>query len=210
MASKREQNAARIKFKALEYVLAETQSRNFRDIQVNEICNYAGISKVTFFKYFTSKVDLLLYYKSVLTLKLIIKLTKDNLEGIKALNVVVQYFAVEYVKRPSMVLGVIHYFTDSTVYVSPIAVKPEERLLFFPESNALDYEMISFDQLIEQQMLVVVFNKDSTLSVNSQQLSEVFLSALYGAIVICRMKKVDNVSMFFFQVLGMIFPGIKG
>ena len=210
MPSKREQNAARIKFKALEYVLGETKSRNFSDIQVNEICNYVGISKVTFFKYFTSKVDLLLYYKSVLTLKLIIKLTQNNLEGIKALNVIVQYFAAEYVKRPSMVLGVIHYFTDSTVYVSPIAVKPAERLLFFPEIDSLNYEMISFDQLIEQQMLDVVFKKDSTLSVNSQQLSEVFLSALYGAIVVCRMKKVDNVSMFFFQVLGIIFPGIKG
>jgi len=52
MPTKREQNAARIKFKALEYVLSESERRNFADIQVTEICKYVEISKVTFFKYF--------------------------------------------------------------------------------------------------------------------------------------------------------------
>ncbi len=210
MATKREINAARIKYESLKYVLKESERRNFAEIQVVEICKHVGISKVTFFKYFTSKVDLLLYYRSILTLSLILKLSESKFEGMKALNVIVQYFATEYVKRPSMVLGLIHYFTDSTSYVSPIAVKPAERLLFFPEAAELDYEIISFDQLVEQQMLDIVFKKQTTLSVNSQQLSEVFIATLYGTIVVCRIKKVDHVSMFFFQVLGTIFPGIKG
>ncbi len=210
MPTKREQNAARIKFKALKYVLKESESRNFADIQVIEICKYVGISKVTFFKYFTSKVDLLLYYRSILTLTLIIKIVESKVEGTKALNLIVQYFALEYAKRPSMVLGLIRYFTNSTDYVNPIPIKPAERLLFFPEATELAYEIISFDQLVEQQMLDVVFKKQSTLSVNSQQLSEVFLATLYGTIVVCRMKKVDHISMFFFQVLGTVFPGIKG
>jgi len=210
MPTKREQNAARIKFKALEYVLSESERRNFADIQVTEICKYVEISKVTFFKYFTSKVDLLLYYRSILTLNLIIKIAESKIEGMKAINVIVQHFASEYAQRPSMVLGLIHYFTDSTTYVNPIHVKPAERLLFFPESSNIDYEVISFDQLVEQQMLDIVFKKQSTLSVNSQQLTEVFLSTLYGTIVVCRMKKADHVSMFFFQILGTVFPGIKG
>ncbi len=210
MPTKREQNAAKIKFKALKYVLNESKSRNFADIQVVEICKNVGISKVTFFKYFTSKVDLLLYYRSILTLNLIIKITESKIEGMKALNVIVQHFASEYTKRPSMVLGLIHYFTDSTTYVNPIHVKPAERLLFFPEATDINYEIISFDQLVEQQMLDIVFKKQSTLSVSSQQLSEVFLSTLYGTVVVCRMKKIDYVSMFFFQVLGTVFPGIKG
>ncbi len=210
MPTQREKNAARIKFKALEYVLNESETRNFADIQVVEICKYVKISKVTFFKYFTSKVDLLLYYRSVLTLNLIIKIAESEIEGMKALNVIVQHFASEYAKRPSMVLGLIHYFTDSTSYVNPIPVKQAERLLFFPEAIDINYEIMSFDQLVEQQMLDIVFKKQSTLSVNSSQLTEVFLSTLYGTIVVCRMKKVDHVSMFFFQVLGTVFPGIKG
>ncbi|MCF6352784.1 MAG: TetR/AcrR family transcriptional regulator [Cyclobacteriaceae bacterium] len=210
MPTKREINAARIKYESLKYVLEECKSRSFAKIQVVEICKHVGISKVTFFKYFTSKADLLLYYRSILTLNLILKLTESGLEGMKALNIIVQHFANEYTQRPSMILGLIHYFTDSTIYVSPIAVKPPERLLFFPASAKLTYEVISFDQLIEHQMLDVVFKKQTTLSVNSQQLSEVFLSTLYGAIVLCRMRKVDHVSLFFFQILGTVFPGIKG
>ena len=209
MYTKREQNAARIKFKTLEYVLNETKSRNFNDIQVVEICKYVGISKVTFFKYFIRKEDLLLYYKSTLTLKLIIMLAQQKKEGMKALNLVVQQFANEYATRPSMVLGLIHYFTDSTQYVSPMRVKPAERALFFPEAESLTYEMISFDELIEQQMLDVVFKKKSMLSADSKHLSEVFTSSLYGAIVLFRIKNLDNISSFLYQILGAIFPSIR-
>ncbi len=210
MPSKRVFNAARIKCESLKYVLEEAEHRNFADIQVVEICKHVGISKVTFFKYFTAKVDLLLYYKSFFTLNLILKLTKSKKEGISALNSIVHFFASEYTQRPSMVLGLIHYFTDSTGYKSPIAVKPAERLLYFPESANLNYEVIPLDQLVEQHMLEVVFKKESTLSANAQQLSDVFLSTLYGAIVVCRIKKADNASIFLFQVMGKVFPGIKG
>jgi AcrR family transcriptional regulator len=210
MASKRDQNAAQIKYKTLEYVLNESKRRNFEDIQVVEICRYVGISKVTFFKYFTRKEDLLLYYKSIFTLKLIILLTKKGEEGMAALSIIVQQFAQEYTTRPSMILGLIHYFTNSVKYVSPMRVKLAERALFFPEAETLSYEMISFDELVEQQTLDVVFKKQSTLSANSRQLSEVFLSTLYGAILLCRMKNSDNPSPFLFQVLGTVFPGIRG
>jgi len=210
MHTKREQNAARIKFKTLEYVLNESRSRNFDTIQVVEICKHVGISKVTFFKYFARKEDLLLYYKSTLTLRLIIMLAKNKMEGMGALNLIIQQFANEYAARPSMVLGLIHYFTDSTQYVTPMRVKPAERVLFFPEAETLTYEMISFDELIEQQMLDVVFKKQSALSANSKHLSEVFTSSLYGAIVMFRIKNLDNISSFLYQILGAIFPTIRG
>lgn len=210
MASKREINAARIKYKVLEYVLIESEGRNFNDIQVVEICTYAGISKVTFFKYFTRKEDILLYYKSVFTLRQIIAIKQRELEGIQALNYIVQQFANEYSSRPSLILGLIHFFTSSTQYVNPIRVKPAERDLIFKDIDTVDYEIISFAQLIEQLMLDVVFKKQSDLSSDPKYLSEIFISTLYGALVVFRMKNLDNISMFMFQVVGAVFPGIKG
>lgn len=210
MPSKREINAARIKYKVLEYVLNQSEGRNFNDIQVVEICAYAGISKVTFFKYFTRKEDILLYYKSVFTLRQIIAIKQKELEGIKALNYIVQQFANEYSSRPSLILGLIHFFTSSTQYINPIRVKPAERDLIFKDIDTVDYEIISFAQLIEQLMLDVVFKKQSDLSSDPKYLSEIFMSTLYGALVVFRMKNLDNISMFMFQVVGAVFPGIKG
>ncbi len=210
MSSKREINAAKIKYKILKYVLSESESRNFTDIQVIEICEYVGISKVTFFKYFTRKEDIVLYYKSVFTLRLIIELKQKELEGMPALNYIVQQFAYEYASRPSLILGVIHYFTSSTKYINPIRVKPAERDLIFKDIDSVDYEIISFAQLIEQLMLDVVFKKQSTLSSDPKYLSEIFISTLYGALVVFRMKNHDNISMFLFQIIGAVFPTIKG
>lgn len=210
MSSKREVNAARTKYEALKYVLERSQYKNFEDIQVLDVCRHVGISKVTFFKYFTRKEDLLLYYKSVLTLKIIIQLNKKKLEGMLALTQVVQQFAYEYAKTPSLILGVINYFTHSVDYISPMRVKPAERAMLFPEADCSNYELISLDELIEQQMLDIVFKKQSTLSANSKQLSEVFLSTLYGALLMCRMKGSENPSLFLFQVLGTVFPSIRG
>ena len=210
MSSKRESNAARIKYKALEYVLNESKGKNFDDIQVVDICKHVGVSKVTFFKYFTRKEDLLLYYKTILTLKIIIQLSEKKLEGIMALRLIVQQFAAEYVERPSLILGMINYFTHSLNYISPMRVKFAERTLFFPGAESVEYELISLDELVEQHMLDVVFKKQSSLSANSKQLSEVFLSTLYGALVMCRLRGSEHPSLFLFQVLGTVFPNIRG
>lgn len=210
MHSKRELNAAKIRFEILEYVLKECEHRNFEKVQVIEICKYAKISKVTFFKYFTRKEDILLYYKSVITLKIIIELRQKGLEGLAALNFVVQHFSHEYSSRPSLILGLIHYFTNSTQYIKPFSIKPAERKLLFKEIDSDNYEIISFDQLIEQQMLDIVFKKQTTLSSDPKYLTEIFTSTLYGALIVFRMNNNDNISMFLFQVLGAVFPGIKG
>jgi len=209
MTSKREYNAARIKYKVLEYVLAESEGKNFSAIQVIEICKYVAISKVTFFKYFTRKEDILLYYKSVFTLRQIIKLKQLELEGMQALNYLVHQFAKEYETRPSLILGWIHYFTDSTQYVNPMRVKTAERDLIFKDIDTIDCEIISFDQLIEQLMLDVVFKKQSELSSDPKYLSEIFMSTLFGALVVFRMKNHDNISMFLSQVIGGVFPNLK-
>ncbi len=209
MPTKRDQNSASIKYKTLEYVLNESKSKNFAEIQVVEICKFVGISKVTFFKYFTRKEDVLLYYRSVFTLQQIVAIKQNGFEGIQALNHVVLTFAKEYQTRPSMVLGLVHYFTSSTQYVNPIRVKPAERDLIFKGLEDVDYEIISFDQLIEQLMLDVVFKKQSDLSSDPKYLSEIFLSALYGALVVFRMKGQNNISMFLFSVIGAVFPEIK-
>jgi len=210
MSIKRQINAARIKFGILEYTLNESRTRNFTDIQVIEVCKDVGISKVTFFKYFTRKEDILLYYRSVFTLKLIIGIKQNKLEGIQALSHIVLTFAKEYQNRPSMVLGLVHYFTSSTQYVNPIRVKSAERDLIFKDLVDVDYELVSFDQLIEQLMLDVVFKKQTILSSNPKYLSEIFLSTLYGALVVFRMKGQNNISMFLYSVIGAVFPGIKG
>lgn len=207
MISKREQNAARIKFEALSFVLEETTKRNFSDIQVIEICKHVGVSKVTFFKYFKSKIDLLLYYKSVFTLQLIIATT--NYDGMEALKEVVRSFASEYQTRPSMLLGLLHYFTDSVNYVSPIAVKPAERLLFFPEVVE-GFEILSLESLIERFMLEVVFARNTDITSDSRQLAELFLATLYGTIIVCRMQKKEHVPLFFATNMSMVFPGLKG
>jgi AcrR family transcriptional regulator len=210
MTTKREKNAARIKYNVLEYVLEESRSRNFSDIQVIEICEFASISKVTFFKYFTQKEDIILYYKSVFTLRLIIAIEQQELEGMKALNYIVHEFAIEYTSRPSLILGLIHYFTGSTQYVNPTRVKPAERDLIFKDvDDTIDYEIISFAQLIEQLMLDVVFQKQSAISSDPKYLSEIFISTLYGGLVVFRMKNLDNISMFLYQILGAVFPAIK-
>jgi len=210
MSTKREKNAASIKYKILEYVLNKSKSKNFTDIQVVDICKNAGISKVTFFKYFTRKEDILLYYRSVFTLQQIIAIKQNGLEGIHALSHIVLTFAKEYQTRPSLVLGLVHYFTNSTQYVDPIRVKPAERDLIFKDLDNVDYEIVSFDQLIEQLMLDVVFKKQSELSSDPKYLSEIFLSTLYGALVVFRMKGQNNISMFLYSVIGAVFPGIKG
>ena len=78
MITKRIQNAAHIRYKIINYVSQACQTRDFSKIHVTEICQAANISKVTFFKYFDHKEDVLMLYKTIVCTCRIIKKLRDN------------------------------------------------------------------------------------------------------------------------------------
>ena len=182
MVSKRALNFATKRYNMVTYVLKSCSSRHFNDVHVMDICRATGISKVTFFKYFKQKEDILLYYKSLLTLSLTIQARHKNLQGIDGLQKIVAHFSLEFRERPSLVLGLINKLTSDTIH-RPLRISPAEKNMFYPNMDFDEIEVLSLEQMIDKFMLEAVFESQVRSSGDAKDLGVLFLSTLYGAIV---------------------------
>jgi hypothetical protein len=198
MFAKRTLNAATIRYNMVSYVLQSCSSRHFNDVHVIDICQHAGVSKVTFFKYFKSKEDILLYYKSLLTLSLTIQVHQRKLQGIKGLDKIITHFSTEYKERPSLVLGLVNKLTADISPFKPMRIGPAEKYLFYPDIDFGVIDVLSLEQMIDKFVLEAVLNGQIKSSGNVEDLSVVFLSTLYGAIVASHVKG-DNLDKLLFQ-----------
>lgn len=84
--SKFEVRKARIKIDLLNEVLKGLENSKFDDININKICADSGISKVTYFKYFPNKGDILLYFMSIWNYRIEIETIQRSLSGVKAIQ----------------------------------------------------------------------------------------------------------------------------
>ncbi len=80
MSKVRANNAAKIKVKCVNALFKRLHSSSFDDVMVREICSDVGISKVTFFKYFSCKEELLRYQYRIWCFHICIDLAKRTIQ----------------------------------------------------------------------------------------------------------------------------------
>ena len=83
----REKKSAVLKVHILQSTLELLGKKSLKELYVDEICEKVKISKVTFFKYFPLKEDLLLYYYRVWCLENVIKIGTTKKEGLDIVKV---------------------------------------------------------------------------------------------------------------------------
>src|SRR5277367_2360065 len=83
--SLRKEKAARLKLSVLDQTVKLIGKKSFDDLYVDEICNKVKISKVTLFKYFPQKEDILSYYFRVWCLRRAVELHDKPKEGVQGI-----------------------------------------------------------------------------------------------------------------------------
>ena len=198
MYSKRALKSATIRYNMISYVLKASSTKAFEDVHIIDICRSAGVSKVTFFKYFKQKEDIFLYYKGLLALSLAVQVSNKKLQGVNGLNKVISHFTTEFKERPSLILGLVTRLNIGAAPFKPMRITPAEKHLFYPEIDFEHIEVLSLDQMIDKFMLEAVHNGQVKSTSNVNELATVFLSTLYGAIVSSHLKN-DNPEKHLFQ-----------
>lgn len=205
----REKKSAKIKLQVLEVTLRLLGKQSFKELYVDQICEEVRISKVTFFKYFPQKEDILLYFSRVWCLENIIKISQKP-EGLPRVKAVFEAMGNTYDKYPGLILSLISYLTSNTKPYSPFAFRPIERQLKFPEiENVLDYELLSMPQMFEKYLLEAVFLNQIKGNSDTKELSHLFLSTLYGSIVTGHLRQVDSVSLLMKRNVDILIKGLN-
>jgi AcrR family transcriptional regulator len=207
--SLRKEKAARLKVQVLEHTLKLVGKKAFDDIYVEDICEKVKISKVTFFKYFPQKEDVLLYHFRIWCLSRSVDLKTKPKEGIQGVYFLLDKLSEECETHPGLMLSLIGYLSDSKRPPKPFPVKPEEKKLLFAEvEDVASVEILSLDQMLEKFTLEAIFKKEITKTTSTRDITNLFNTVFLGSIVTAHMTQQSPLKLFFRRNMDNVMKGL--
>lgn len=207
--SLRKEKAARLKVQVLEHTLKLIGKKAFEDIYVEDICEKVKISKVTFFKYFPQKEDVLLYHFRIWCLARSVELRHKNRDGLQGVYYVLDKLGDECENHPGLMLSLVGYLADSKRPPKPFPVKPEEKKLFFPEVDDItSIEILSLDQMLEKFALEAIMKKEITRTSATRDITNLFVTVFLGSIVSAHLLQQTSQKLYFRRNLDNVMKGL--
>lgn len=207
--SLRKEKAARLKVQVLEHTLKLIGKKAFEDIYVEDICEKVKISKVTFFKYFPQKEDVLLYHFRIWSLGRSVELQQKPKEGLQAVYYLLDKLGEECETHPGLMLSLIGYLADSKRPPKPFPVKPEEKKLFFPEVDDIaSLEVLSLDQMLEKFALEAIMKKEITKTSSTRDITNLFVTIFLGSVVSAHVTQQTPQRHYFRKNLDNVLKGL--
>lgn len=207
--SLRKEKAARLKIQVLDYTLKLIGKRPFEDLYVEDLCEKVKISKVTLFKYFPAKEDILLYYFRVWCLQRAVELTQKPKEGMNGIYYLADKLSESFDEHPGIVMSLVAYLSDIKRSPKPFPLKVEEKKLLFKDvDNIQSIEILSLDQMLEKFVLEAIFKKEITKATSTRDITNLFLATLLGGLITAHLNQVSPVKMFFKRNLDLMVRGL--
>ncbi|MFZ2907219.1 MAG: TetR/AcrR family transcriptional regulator [Cyclobacteriaceae bacterium] len=205
----RKEKAARLKIQILETTLKLIGKKPFEDLFVDDLCAKVKISKVTFFKYFPQKEDILLYYFRIWCLERAIEIKLKPREGLQGIYYLADKLSEECENHPGLMLSLIGYLTDLKRPPKPFTVRPEEKKLLFPDREEIHtVEILSLDQMLEKFTLEAIFKKEITKTSSTREVTNLFLTVLLGSVVTAHINQISPVKFFFRKNIDLLMRGL--
>ncbi|KXK23681.1 MAG: Bacterial regulatory protein, tetR family [Bacteroidetes bacterium OLB12] len=193
----------------LDHTLKLIGKKSFDDLYVEEICAKVKISKVTLFKYFPQKEDILLYYFRIWCLKRAVELREKPKEGLAGITYLFDKLAEECETHPGIILSLFAYLADLKRPPKPFPVKAEEKKWLFPEVKDIHLvEIQSLDQMFEKFTLEAIFKKEITKTASTRDLTNLLSTIFYGSVVTAHIQQLSPVKFFFRRNIEMVLKGL--
>ena len=208
--SLRKEKAARLKLSVLDQTIKLIGKKSFDDLYVDEICERVKISKVTLFKYFPQKEDILLYFFRVWCMRRAVDLHDKPREGVQGILFLFDKLSEDCENHPGIVLSLIAYLADLRRTPKPFPVKVEEKKLLFPEiADVHTIEIQSVDQMFEKFALEAIFKKEITKTASTRDVTNMLTIIFYGSVVTAHINQQTNLKVFFRRNVEMLLKGVQ-
>lgn len=208
--SLRKEKAARLKLAILDATVRLIGKKSFDDVFVDDICAKVKVSKVTLFKYFPQKEDILLYYFRIWCLRRAVELKTKPREGVQGILYVFEKLSEACENSPGIILSFFAYLTDLKRSIKPFPVKVEEKRLLFPDqSDIATIDIQSIDQMIEKFALEAIFKKEITKTTSTRDITNLLCSVFYGGVVTAHINQLSPVNYFFKKNVEMTLKGLQ-
>lgn len=208
--SLRKEKAARLKLSVLDYTVKLIGKKSFDDLYVEEICDKVKISKVTLFKYFPQKEDILLYYYRIWCLRRAVEMRDKPKEGMQAIYYLFDKLSDDCEDHPGIILSLFAYLADLKRAPKPFPVKVEEKKLLFPAVVDIhNIEIQSIEQMFEKFSLEAIFKKEITSTTSTRDITNLLTTIFHGSAVTGHINQLNPLKLFFRKNLELVLKGLQ-
>lgn len=208
--SLRKEKAARLKIQVLDHTLKLIGKKSFEDLYVDDICAKVKISKVTLFKYFPQKEDILLYYFRIWCFARSVDLNLKPKEGMQGIYYLFDKASEECEDHPGLMLSLVSYLSDLKRTPKPFPVKVEEKRIIYPDiENVGSMNIFSLDQMLEKFALEAIFKKEVTKTINTRDITNLLITIFYGGIISAHLNQQSPIKQYFRRNLDLLFKGLQ-
>jgi len=208
--SLRKEKAARLKLAVLEQTLKLIGKKPFDDLYVDDICEKVKISKVTLFKYFPTKEDILSYYFRIWCLRRLVELKDKPKEGLQGVMFLFEKLGDDQESHPGIILSLLAYLSNPKRPLKPFPVKAEEKKLLFPTVPEVQgIEIQSVDQMFEKFALEAIFKKEITRATSTRDVTNLLNTVFYGSMVTSHINQINPLKIFLRRNVELALKGIQ-
>lgn len=208
--SLRKEKAARLKLSVLDQTIRLIGKKSFDDVYVDDICEKVKVSKVTLFKYFPQKEDILLYFFRIWCMRRAVELKAKPKEGVQGIFYLFEKLGEDYDNNPGIILSMVAYLADLKRTLRPFPVKVEEKRVLFPDhADIASIEIQSVDQMIEKFTLEAIFKKEITKTTSTRDITNLLCSIFYGGVVTAHINQLSPIKYFFKKNVEMALKGLQ-
>lgn len=200
----REMKKAKNKIALYEAALSLMEDRMFSQVMLEDICKHAEISKVTFFKFYQRKEDVLIYFMRVWLTKRIIEIDSSRKKGFQAFRHLLFHVAEEYSVRPGMMPSLISFLAEQNMQPDMPELSPAEVSLLFPgheEEGSQSPNMYGlFQRFMKEEEQAGNLNQHLTL----EQAVQICFTIFYGAFLTAQLYNSTEIGDFYETHLGLL------
>lgn len=180
--SLREKKKAKTKLALLQASLELSGERSFRQVMVEEICQHADVSKVTFFKFFPQKEDVLLYFMSVWQARCHLELLDAGKRGWEAVRHVYGKVASDAEQHPGIMLSLISFLAEQKMHPWVPKLSETELWLLFPERDCPEgLADVTLYHIFQRCVTEVKEDGQLAIGITDQEAVVLLFSIFYGA-----------------------------
>jgi AcrR family transcriptional regulator len=210
--SLREKKFARVRLSILSAVVQLTKERSLADISVREICEVAQVAPATFFNYFPSKEDVLVYYMRLWSIPVTLqcRAVAAQRTTFDAVIAVFDFTAHEMEQDPRLMFEMIAYIAQAQEPPQPPSISRAERLLAFPAlPGAEEVEPQSLDELFTALLLQALRAGELSSSTSIEAVARLLKAIFYGVPLATRREGEQTVRHAYHEVPDVFLAGLK-
>lgn len=208
----RQKKYAKTKIALLNALLNELEKKSLSEIMIKELAKNAEVSEPTFFNYFDSKYDMLVYFIQLWSIEMNALAQSSELKYNSYVTTIKDIFkqtSLQITKNPQIMLEIIA-FQAQGLKLKPHTITRAEKWLFFPEIEKVEnIEGMGLESILPPLITKAIQRGELDKSIDAELLFLTLSSLFFGTALFILKKSTEAYPTYLEAQLNQLFKGLS-